>query len=132
MLPIDQRLTRGESVCYRACPHWIALVFPFAVAAAFGAPGALLIVFSVAFGMENVALESAFVIGLVLQVAACAVVLALLCWATADFAVTNRRVVLKPSCLTSAVWQKCFCLRLRQLRSNRASWERCWITAPLW
>ncbi len=96
MPSIDQQLVRGEHICYWTSAHWIVLVYPFAVAAAFGAPGALLIVFSVASRMDNVALESAFVSGLVLQVAACAVVLALLCRAAAEFVVTSRRVVLKP------------------------------------
>lgn len=97
MPSIDQQLE--EHICYRTSAHWIVLVYSFAVAAAFGAPGALLIVFSVASRMDNVALESAFVSGLVLQVTACAVVLALLCRAAAEFVVTSRRVVLRPGCL---------------------------------
>jgi len=49
MPSIGQTLSRGERVRYRARPHWVVLVGPFAVAAAFGAPGALLIVFSLDF-----------------------------------------------------------------------------------
>ena len=74
-------------------PHWVVLVGPFAVAAAFGAPGALLIVFSLAFWMDNFALRSAFVTGLVMVVGAVAIALGLL-HRVAKIAVTDRRILL--------------------------------------
>jgi membrane protein YdbS with pleckstrin-like domain len=92
MPSIDRRPARGESVCYRARLHWIALVGPFAVAVAFGAPGVLLIVFSLAFWMDNFALQSAFATGVLMVVGAGAIALGLLHRA-AEIAVTDRRIL---------------------------------------
>jgi hypothetical protein len=92
MPSIDQRLARGKRVCYRARLHWIALVGPFAVAVAFGAPGVLLIVFSLAFWMDNFALQSAFATGLLMVVGAGTIALGLLHRA-AEIAVTDRRIL---------------------------------------
>ncbi len=89
----NQRLTRGESECYRARLHWIALVGPFAVAVAFGAPGVLLIVFSLAFWMDNFAVQSAFATGLLMVVGAGAIALGLLHRA-AEIVVTDRHILL--------------------------------------
>ena len=93
MPSIDKTLSSGERVRYRARLHWIVLVGPFAVAAAFGAPGVLLIVFSLAFWMDNLALWSAFVTGLVMVVGAGAIALAFL-HRVAEFVVTDRRMLL--------------------------------------
>src|SRR5579864_4238203 len=94
MPSIDQTFARGEHVCYRARLHWIVLVVPFALAVAIGVPGLLLIVFSWAFWMDNFALQSALVSGIVmLQVAGWAVLLGLLHRASAGLAVTDRRIL---------------------------------------
>ncbi len=92
MPSIDQRLTHGERVCYRARLHWIALVGPFAVVIAFGAPGVLLIVFSLAFWMDNFALQSAFATGVLLVVVTGAIALGLL-YRAAEIVVTGRRIL---------------------------------------
>src|SRR5579864_3241485 len=100
MPSIDQTFARGEHVCYRARLHWIVLVVPFALAVAIGVPGLLLIVFSWAFWMDNFALQSALVSGIVmLQVAGWAVLLGLLNRVSDEIAVTNRRVVLNSGAL---------------------------------
>jgi len=92
MPSIGQRLAHGERVCYRAHLHWIALVGPFAVVVAFGAPGALLIVFSVAFWMDNFALQSAFATGLLMILGTGAIALVLL-HRVAEIVVTDRRML---------------------------------------
>jgi membrane protein YdbS with pleckstrin-like domain len=92
MPSIDRRLIGGESVCYRARLHWIAFVGPFAIAVAVGAPGVLLIVFSLAFWMDNFALQSAFATGLLMVVGAVAIALGFL-YRTAGIAVTDRRIL---------------------------------------
>lgn len=93
MPSIEQGLAaRGERARYRARLHWIALVGPFAVAVAFGAPGVLLIVFSLAFWMDNFALQSAFATGLLMVVGAGAIAFGLLHRA-AEIAVTDRRIL---------------------------------------
>lgn len=96
----NQGLAGGERVCYRARLHWIVLVVPFALAVAIGVPGLLLIVLSWAFWMDNFALQSAFVSGIVmLQVAGWAVLLGLLNRASDEITVTNRRAVLNSGAL---------------------------------
>ncbi|HET7443014.1 MAG TPA: PH domain-containing protein [Terriglobales bacterium] len=100
MPSIDQTFARAEHVCYRARLHWIVLVGPFVLAVVFGVPGVLLIVFSWAFWMDNFALQSALVSGIVmLQVAGWAVLLGLLNRVSDEIAVTNRRVVLNSGAL---------------------------------
>lgn len=104
----DQRLAREESICYRARRHWIVLVGPSAVAVALGISGVLLIMSSLAFGMDNFALQPAFLSGLVMvQVAVCAAVLGLFHRAAGEIAMTNRRVILSSGALvkrTAAQW----------------------------
>lgn len=96
----NQGLASGERVCDRARLHWIVLVVPFVLAVAIGVPGLLLIVFSWAFWMDNFALQSALVSGIVmLQVAGWAVLLGLLNRVSDEITVTNRRVVLNSGAL---------------------------------
>ena len=94
MPSIDQQLAREEHVCYRARLHWIVLVGPFIVSALFVIVGLLLIAVAVIFWMDNEAIQSAFLTGIVaVQVAAWIILLGLLHRALAEIAITNRRVL---------------------------------------
>jgi|SRR5690242_11804724 membrane protein YdbS with pleckstrin-like domain len=101
MSSIDQQRVQGERVLYRARPHWIVLVAPLAIAVALGVPGVLLIVFSLAFWMDNFAVQSAFTTGLVMVIGTGAIALGLL-HQVSDIAVTDRRMR-----VTSGVLVKC-------------------------
>ncbi len=92
MPSIDHRSARAECVCYRARPHWIALVGPFAILTAFGAPGVLLLIFSWVFWMDNFSVGSTFVAGLVMVVGAGSIALALLHRAV-RIELTDRRIL---------------------------------------
>lgn len=94
MPSIDQQLARGEHVCYRTRLHWIVLVGPCIVAACVGIVGLLLVAVAVIFWMDNEAIQSAFLTGIVaVQVAAWIILLGLLHRALAEIAITNRRVL---------------------------------------
>jgi membrane protein YdbS with pleckstrin-like domain len=94
MPSIDQQLAREERVCYRTRLHWIVLVGPFIVSAVCGLVGLLLIAVAVIFWMDNDAIQSAFLNGiLALQGAAWVTFLGLLYRALTEVAITNRRVL---------------------------------------
>lgn len=94
MPSIDQQLTREEHVCYRARLHWIVLVAPCVVTACVAIVGLLLITVAVIFWMDNEAIQSAFLTGIVaLQVAAWIILLGLLHRMLAEVAITNHRVL---------------------------------------
>lgn len=94
MPSIDQQLARGERVCYRTRLHWIVLIGPCIVAACVGIVGLLLVAVAVIFWMDNEAIQSAFLTGIVaVQVAAWIITLGLLHRTLAEVAITNWRVL---------------------------------------
>lgn len=94
MPSIDQQLGPGEHVCYRARLHWIVLLGPFIVSVLCGTVGLLLIAVAVIFWMDNEAIQSAFLTGIVaLQIAAWIIFLGLLHRTLAQVAITNRRIL---------------------------------------
>jgi membrane protein YdbS with pleckstrin-like domain len=94
MSSIDQQLVQGEFVHYRARLHWIVLVGPFVVSAVCGIVGLLLVAVAVIFWMDNEAIQSAFLTGIVaVQVAGWIILLGLLHRALAEIAITNRRIL---------------------------------------
>lgn len=115
MPSIDQRLVFGEHISYRGRLHWIVLVVPIVVAALFGVAALLLLALAVIFWMDNEAIQSAFLTGIVVvQVAVWIIFLSLMRRALAEIAITNRRVVLKSGRLIKG---KATELALREIQS---------------
>src|SRR5690349_6359976 len=94
MPSINQQLAQEEHVRYRARLHWIVLVRPIIVSALCGVVGLLLIAVALIFWMDNEAIQSAFLTGIVaLQVAGWIILLGLFYRALASIAITNRRIL---------------------------------------
>jgi len=89
---VDQNLISGESVYYRTGLHWSVLLWPCLFAAFFGLPGTMFIIVGAfskdASGMVPVGLLGIFI-------AAVLVGLGVLRRASAEFAITNKRVIIK-------------------------------------
>jgi uncharacterized membrane protein YdbT with pleckstrin-like domain len=80
---VDQNLISGETVHYRTGLHWVVLVVPIAVGAFFG-----LIALITILGAVGIGLSLLLVSGLI-------VASGFLRRSSSEFAVTNRRVILK-------------------------------------
>ncbi len=94
---VEQNLIPGENVIYRARLHWIVLFWPGVIAILFGLPGLALLMGSLgstssrdgsAGGMAGMGI-------ILLLVAAITLAGGVLARSAAQFAVTNKRVILK-------------------------------------
>jgi uncharacterized membrane protein YdbT with pleckstrin-like domain len=91
---IDQNMISGETVAYRAKLHWIIFVKPMAVTLAFAGLASLLFYLAMNQG-QNYASTLDWIGAALLIAAAIPLVMASLTRASAEFAVTNKRVILK-------------------------------------
>jgi uncharacterized membrane protein YdbT with pleckstrin-like domain len=97
---VDNNLITDEVVTYRARLHWFLFLKPALIAAVILAVAGLLFY---ALDLRNsVSPETVLVISaVVLVIAALPVLSALLSWLSAEFAVTNKRVILKTGFIQS-------------------------------
>src|SRR5947207_12500054 len=97
---VENNLITGEAVTYRARLHWILFVKPTLIALVIIAIGGL--VFYAAESRGGLSTEAALGLWLaVLIVAAVPVLAAVINWRSAEFAVTNKRVILKTGFIQS-------------------------------
>ena len=91
---VDQNLISGENVAYRARLHWILFVKPGLIATVVIAFAVLL--FYAANLTDRFSTQTLVWVGVgVFVIAAIPLLMALMKWNSAEFAVTNKRVVLK-------------------------------------
>jgi uncharacterized membrane protein YdbT with pleckstrin-like domain len=97
---VENNLISGESVTYRARLHWFLFIKPVLITAA--------IVGVAAFAFYILDLRQSLSIGMILGIwgaliviGAVPVLAALLTWLSAEFAVTNKRVILKTGFIQS-------------------------------
>ena len=97
---VENNLITGETVTYRARLHWILFVKPSVTALAMIA--AAILVFYAADLSNTLAIRTSVVIwGAALVIAAIPVLAATVNWHSAEFAVTNKRVILKTGFIQS-------------------------------
>jgi uncharacterized membrane protein YdbT with pleckstrin-like domain len=91
---VDENLISGENVAYRARLHWILFVNPGLIAIVVIAFAVLL--FYAANLTDRVSTQTLVLVGIgVLVILAIPLLMAFVKWHTAEFAVTNKRVILK-------------------------------------
>ncbi len=92
---VENNLNPGESIGYRARLHWIALFWPVFLCILFGLPGFLWMIAAIAIG-SNPGAGMFFGLALgSLLLAALALFLGIAGMKAAEFAVTNKRVIMK-------------------------------------
>lgn len=91
---VESNLVKGESIAYRASRHWIVLVWPTLIGLFFGLLGILM----TGAALFSSAKDSGAMIGFglaMLVIAALFFGLGLLRMRTVEFAITNKRLILK-------------------------------------
>jgi uncharacterized membrane protein YdbT with pleckstrin-like domain len=91
---VEENLIKDEQVVYRGSLHWIVMFWPMLVGALLGLPGLMLIAMAL-FSTEE---ESRILLGPALGELLIAILLigfAVLRMRSAEFAITNKRIVLK-------------------------------------
>jgi len=97
---VDDNLITGEAITYRARLHWILFIKPILIGLVIIAFAGLL--FYVANLNNLLSSQATLLIGIaVLVIAALPVLPAALAWHSAEFAVTNKRVILKTGFIQS-------------------------------
>jgi uncharacterized membrane protein YdbT with pleckstrin-like domain len=97
---VDKNLISDEAVTYRARLHWILFVKPALIAlAVIAAVGGLSYAADL---LEKISTQTAFLVGIgVLVIALLPLFATFLSWHSAEFAVTNKRVILKTGFIQS-------------------------------
>jgi len=91
---VDNNLIKGEAVTYRAGLHWIVLFWPVVIGGFFGIPG-IFVTLAALFSSDK-DLGSMFGLGIGYHVVAAILIgFGVLRLRSAEFAVTNKRVILK-------------------------------------
>jgi len=96
---VENNLVKGESITYRARLHWIVLFWPAVACVIFGLPGLMLTGVAL-FSSDK---DSGMMVGFGLAellIAGLVVGLGLLRMRSAEFAITNKRVILKYGVIT--------------------------------
>jgi uncharacterized membrane protein YdbT with pleckstrin-like domain len=102
---VEQNLTPGEQVVYETGLHWIVLFWPVFFAALFTIPGLLILLGSI-FNMKDKDAGGTAIAGLVwLAAAGVFVLLGYLRWKATEFAVTNKRIVVKTGLLNRKTFE---------------------------
>jgi uncharacterized membrane protein YdbT with pleckstrin-like domain len=97
---VENNLISGESVCYRARLHWLLFVKPVLIAIVIIAIAVF--VFSETDSSRALSTQTALLVWIgVLVLSALPVLSTALTWRSAEFAVTNKRVILKTGFIQS-------------------------------
>src|ERR1700733_15229665 len=92
---VDKNLISGEQVTYRSGLHWIVLVGPFMVAVVLGILGAIMLVEGHSAAQPRLGQFSEIAGGLAILIFVIYLLIAVLVRRSAEFAVTNERVIFK-------------------------------------
>ena len=96
---VDDNLISGESVAYRTSLHWIVLLWPATITAFFVISSAALFFMAISRGSKNGGSVIAIMGGISLLVGAIVIGVGMLRRSSAEFAVTNKRVIFKTGML---------------------------------
>jgi uncharacterized membrane protein YdbT with pleckstrin-like domain len=122
---IQENLISGETVAFRARLHWVVLAKPFLIAGAFAALGiALLLVPSGSRAARDSSLRFTTIAGIAcLLIAAIPVIAGILRRSSAEFAVTNKRVILKAG-ITQVRTLEMFLNKIESVSVDQTLWGR--------
>ena len=114
---VDENLISGETVTYRTQLHWLVLVWPSLAAAFFGVAGVFVLI------------QALFLLGFPLIVlGAIPLIGALIKKSAAEFAVTNKRVILKTGVIRRRTTEM-FLSKIESIGVNQSISGASWVMA---